>query len=177
MKKLQPIILTLLIFFLVSCGTSSTYTQSSINQNFYKGKTIYFMNSFESKDFISYKGMVGSVLGPSMPPNVKDVFKKSIEELATETNINLKVVDNLDNIPSDSSTVLVYTKINNIVWSFGLSVATLTTDVTYTLKPENIIYKTIGIRKSGGGDPSNNLRKSLKVANYKFLKELESKKN
>ncbi|MNK25778.1 hypothetical protein D3C87_441050 [compost metagenome] len=173
MKKLKPFILIFFAFLLVSCGTSSTYNQSSINQNFYKGKTIYVMQSFESKDFISYKGMVGNVLGPSMPPNVKEVFKQSIKELAVETNTNLKVVDNLDNIPTDPSAVLVYAKITNIVWSFGLSVATLTTDVTYTIKPEEKVYKAIGIRKSGGGDPSNNLRKSLKVANYKFLKELE----
>ncbi|WDF45747.1 hypothetical protein PQ459_12660 [Chryseobacterium sp. KACC 21268] len=172
MKKLKPFVFILFALALVSCGTSSNYTQNTLNKEFYNGKTIYFMYGYESKNFVSYKGMHASVLGPDLPPDVKQVFKQSIDELAVETKLNLKVVDNLDNI-NDPSGVLVYAKINEIIWSFGLSVATMKTDVAYTVKPNDKVYSTTGIRKSGGGDPSNNVRKSLKDANYKFLKELE----
>ena len=172
MKRLKPLFLILLTLALVSCGTNSNYTQNNLNKNFYNGKTIYFMYGYDSKDFISYKGMHASVLGPDLPPDVKKVFRESIEELATETKLNLKVADNLDNI-NDPSAVLVYVNIKEILWSFGFSVATLKTDVKYTIKPSYKEYNTIGIRKSGGGDPSNNVRKSLKVATYNFLKELE----
>ncbi|OJX29214.1 MAG: hypothetical protein BGO86_01750 [Chryseobacterium sp. 36-9] len=173
MKKLNFIFINLFALFLISCGTSSNFSQNTLNKNFYNSKTIYFKLNSDSQRIINYKGIYTNILGPSEAPDVNMVFKESIEELAAETKFNLKYVENWNGLTSNESNILVETKITDILWSFGFSVATLKSNVVYTIPINNQIYNTEGIRKSGGGDPSNNLRKSLKVATYNFLKELE----
>ena len=103
--------------------------------------------------------------------NIENSFKESIEELGTETKLKLKNIKNIDNLSNNE--ILVNVEISDILWHFGFSIATLKTKVTYKIQNIDKIYNTEGIRKSGGGSKSNNLKKSLKNANYKFLKEFE----
>ena len=116
--------------------------------------------------------MVGTVLGGIIQPNVKETFKKSIEELASETNLKLKFIENSEKI-IDKESIVFDTDISEISWHFGFSIATLKTNVIYKDKNNGNEIITNGIRKSGGGDEMNNLKKSLKDATFKFLKELE----
>lgn len=168
MKK-RILFLTLLIsFILISCGSSSDYTKNTLNKSFYENKTVYFTLNSKSLDKISFKG---PRMGFENQPNVKKVFKESIEELASETKLNLKFVENGTN--TFNSELLVDVEITEILWSFGFSSATMNTSAIYKTQPENKIYNVKGIRKSGGGAENNNLRKSLKNATYNFLKELE----
>jgi hypothetical protein len=168
MKKRIFSYIILISFILVSCGSASDYTKNTLNKDFYAGKTIYFTLNSNSLKRVSFKG---PRMGFENQPNVKEVFKESIEELALETKLNLKFVEDFNN-PSNSE-LLVDVEITEILWSFGLSVATMNTTSNYNAKPNDKIYKIKGIRKNGGGSEKNNLRKSLKNATYNFLKELE----
>ncbi|WP_374440141.1 hypothetical protein [Epilithonimonas sp.] len=175
MKNLKSFILLLIIsVFLISCGTSHNYTNNTLNKNFFETKTIYFKLNPNSQNVINFSGMVGSVFGGITQPNVKETFKLSIEELAAETNVKLKFIEYNDEIKTTNPDI-IDVNISEINWHFGFSVATLKTVVNYKNLYDNNEIKTTGIRKSGGGDEMNNLKKSLKDATYKFLKELEKK--
>jgi ribosomal protein L31E len=169
MKTPLKIILVLFCLTLVNCGSASDYTKNTLNQQFFKGKTIKFILDNTGVNTISFEG---PKMGFIVQPNFKDVFRESIEELAQETKLNLRFIENRNEI-SDSE-IIVEAKITQALWSFGFSKATMKTTVTYKVKSTNDkTYQINGIRKSGGGAENNNLRKSLKNANYNFLKELE----
>jgi hypothetical protein len=104
-------------------------------------------------------------------PNVKETFKKAINELSTETNIKIKLVDSFEGINNDKNNLMFEAHILDIDWYFGFSQATLKTVVDFKNNTKEI--RANGIRKSGGGDETNNLRKSLKDVTYNFLKEIE----
>lgn len=172
MKNLKILFLALITITFISCGTSHNYKNNNLNKNFYEGKTIYFKLNPNSQNLINFTGMVGTVLGGINQPNVKETFKLSIDELAAETNLKLKFIENSDEI-NNKEFLIIDSDISEINWHFGFSVATLKTVVKYKNTHNNNEINTIGIRKSGGGDEKNNLKKSLKDATYNFLKELE----
>jgi hypothetical protein len=116
--------------------------------------------------------MHGTVLGGVVQPNVKETFQLSLNELANETNVKLKFIENSEEI-TDKDALVFDADISEINWHFGFSVATLKTVVNYKNISNNKEIQTTGIRKSGGGDEKNNLKKSLKDATYNFLKEYE----
>jgi hypothetical protein len=171
MKKTKLFLTTIIILIFTNCGSVSNYTKNTLDKAFYKSKTIFFTLNQNSKTTMEiYGGM--PILGGYKAPNVKEVFKKSIQELANETKLDLKFIES-NEINSYKDHMLVDVEISEITWTFGISVATLKTDVNYNIINQNRNINTIGIRKSGGGSESNNLRKSLKNANYKFLQELQ----
>ncbi|WP_291286321.1 hypothetical protein [Flavobacterium sp.] len=174
MKNIKNLFLLLIALLLISCGTSHNYTNRPLNKVFYGDKTIYFKINPRSQKSITFSGMVGSVGGGIIQPNVKETFRVSINELASETNLDLKFIENFDEI-DDKNSLLIDTDISVIKWHFGFSVATLKTEVVYKNVNNDNEIKTTGIRKSGGGNEMNNLKKSLKDATYNFLKELENK--
>ena len=157
---------------LTACGTFHNYTNNSLNKNFYAEKSIYFKLNPKSQNQINFTGMYGTVLGGVMQPNVKETFQLSLNELASETNVRLKFIENSEEI-TDKNAVVFDTDISEINWHFGFFVATLKTVVNYKNISNSKEIQTTGIRKSGGGDEKNNLKKSLKDATYKFLKEYE----
>ncbi|MCW1147518.1 hypothetical protein [Flavobacterium lacisediminis] len=168
--KKSLIFSTILILF--SCGTSHNYTMNNLNQNFYQNKTIYFILDTNSIKEVKMSGLyTTTIFDDNYPPIVEDVFKESIEELAKETKFDLKFIKDRNNISSNE--IVVEAKISEISWHFGFSRATFRTKLEYNILNSNDIYETDGIRKSGGGSKTNNLRKSLKDANYKFLKKFE----
>jgi hypothetical protein len=171
MKKTHVLLTTLIILTFVNCGSVSNYTNNTLNKNFYSSKTIYFTLNQKSKTTMDVKGGM-PVLGGYKAPNVKEVFKESIQELANETKLDLKFMETSEK-NSGKDIILVDAEILEINWTFGLSVATLKTKIDYNLVNDAKLIKTEGIRKSGGGSESNNLRKSLKNATYKFLQEFE----
>ncbi len=172
MKHLKVLFLFIITITLISCGTSHNYTNNNLNKNFYEGKSLYFKLNTKSQNQINFTGMVGSVFG-IVQPNVKETFQLSIDELANETKVKLKFIENFEEI-NDKEALIFDTDISEINWHFGFSVATLKTIVNYkNINNNSTDIKTIGIRKSGGGDEKNNLKKSLKDATYKLLQELE----
>ena len=100
----------------------------NLNKSFYQGKSIYFKLNPKSQNQINFSGMVGTVLGGIIQPNVKETFKKSIEELASETNLKLKFIENSEKI-IDKESIVFDTDISEISWHFGFSIATLKTNV------------------------------------------------
>lgn len=174
MKK-QILFFTLLIsFFFARCGSSSDYTNKPLNKVFYGDKTIYFKINARSQKLITFSGMVGTIGRGVIQPNVEETFRLSINELASETNLKLKFIEKPSEI-DDKKALVIDTNISEIQWHFGFSVATLKTGVIYKNTNNNSEITTTGIRKSGGGNEVNNLKKSLKDATYNFLKELEKK--
>lgn len=172
MNKPKQFTLLLILLTLVSCGTSHNYSNNDLNKHFFDGKIIYFKLNDKSKNLINFSGMVGTVGGGIRQPNVKETFKLAIEELAIETNLKLKFIENSETT-ENSDVIIIESDIAEINWHFGFSVATLKTLVKYKNTSNNQEISTNGIRKSGGGDEKNNLKKSLKDATYNFLKEIE----
>ena len=140
-------------------------------EEFYKEKTICFKLNSKSKNQINFSGMVVSIRGIKQP-NIKETFKVSIKELVSETKLKLKFIENSERI-SDKDFLIIDTDISEINWHFDFSVSTLRTLVKYTNTHNNNEIITTGVRKSGGGNEMNNLKKSLKDAVFNFLKEFE----
>lgn len=173
MKNLKLILLTVITtLILLSCGTSHNYTNNTLNKNFFEGKTFYFKLNPKSQNEIKFSGLVGTIFGGIAQPNVKETFKLSIEELASETKLDLKFMENNDEIYGNQ-TLIIDTDISEINWHFGFSVATLKTVLNFNNFVANKEIQATGIRKSGGGDEMNNLKKSLKDATYNYLKEYQ----
>ena len=172
MKILKFTFLLTLIITLISCGTSHNYTNNALNKNYYVNKTIYFKLNPKSQNQINFTGMVGTIFGGIVQPDVRQTFEKAISELAEETKLNLKYIDTSNEIFGKDN-LIFDTEISEINWHFGFSVATLKTVTNFKEVNTNKEIKTIGIRKSGGGDEMNNLKKSLKDATFNFLKEFE----
>ena len=171
MKNRKSFLFALMILIIVSCGSKSNYTKNTLNKDFYQSKTIYFTLNQKSKTTMDVKGGM-PILGGYKAPNVEEVFIKSIQELSNETKIDLKYIKNPSTLSENE--ILVDVEILEITWKFGMSVATLTTNVDYVLINQSKKINSIGIRKSGGGSESNNLRKSLKNATYKFMQSFEN---
>ncbi len=159
-------------FVLTSCSTTMKYNNSMFNQTYYENKTICFSLSEESDE----KGIakVGSFMSRSKPPINRVIFKKSIEKLALETKLNLKYLDNVDDIAKDE--ILINVNIKNLSYISTLSSVTMTCFLEYELINDNDSFEIIGIHKSVfEGSIDKNLYYSLKNANYLFLKKLENK--
>ena len=172
MKKSNLLCCLLFALTFFSCGTKSNYSDNSLNKNYYQGKTIYFYLKPNSVKEVKMSGLYKStVFDDNYPPNIDNIFKESIEELSSETKVNLKIINN--NVSLSNNDILVNVYITNITWHFGFSTATLKSQILYEIQDTNKSYNIEGLRKSGGGSKINNVRKSLKNANYKFLKELE----
>jgi hypothetical protein len=173
MKYLKLIVLSFFTtLILLSCGTAHNYSNKGLNKTFYEGKTLYFTLDPESKKEITLSGLHGNILGPYMPPNVEETFKLALKELTAETGISLQYLNRSD-ANSDTNPLIFDTNISEISWHFGFSVATLKTVTNFKNLSTAKELQTTGIRKSGGGDEMNNLKKSLKDATFNFLKVYE----
>ena len=168
MKTFFKISLLLFCSIFLSCSSSSNYSKNTLAQNFFKGKTITFLLDHKSVSDVNVRG---PRIGTSEQPDVKIVFQQSIEELASETKLNLKFIESASKVAANETTVEV--TITDILWKFGFSSAEMRTSLDYKVILNNKIYKINGTHTSGGGSKENNLRKSLKNATYNFLKELE----
>lgn len=172
MKSLKLILLSILTALLYSCGTAHNYSNKGLNKKFYEGKTLYFTLNQESKKEIVFSGLHGTILGPYVPPNVEDTFVLALKDLTMETGVSLLYVGNSE-ASSEIKPYTFDTHIKDISWKFGFSVATFKTVINFKNIESNKEIETSGIRKSGGGDEMNNLKKSLKDAIFNFLKAYE----
>lgn len=172
MKKSTLLFYLFLAFAFCSCGSISDYSNSSLNKSYFQGKTIYFKLDPNSAKEVQMSGLYTStIFDDNYPPNIENIFKESLQELSTETKINLQFVNYNDALSPDA--ILVNVDIESITWHFGFSTATLKSHILYKIKNGDRSFEIEGIRKSGGGSKINNVRKSIKNGNYKFLKELE----
>ena len=158
----------IILLSLVGCATNSNYTKNNLKNEYFKDKTIVFTLNENSKKSVSYSGPRA---GYERQPDVKEAFKIAIEELAKETKLDLKFNEGNS---VNKNEIIVDSEITEILWAFDLSSATMKTSLNYTLKSNNKIFKINGIYKNmSGGAEKGNLIRSLKIANYSFLKELE----
>ncbi|MDI1303885.1 MAG: hypothetical protein PSX42_03380 [bacterium] len=158
----------IILLSLVGCATNSNYTKNNLKNEYFKDKTIVFTLNENSKKSVSYSGPRA---GYERQPDVKEAFKIAIEELAKETKLDLKFNEGNS---VNKNEIIVDSEITEILWAFDLSSATMKTSLNYTLKSTNKIFKINGIYKNmSGGTEKGNLIRSLKIANYSFLKELE----
>jgi hypothetical protein len=140
------------------------------NKTYYENKTICFLLSENSSTIQIIKE--GPNRGETKTPNNKETFKKSIEELALETNLNIKFIHSENELSSNE--ILVKADIIDLKWIFGFSSLTMKSNVNYELNNNGKIYKILGIHKTSmGGSKEWNLFQSLKNANYLLLKEIE----
>ncbi|HEX8561960.1 MAG TPA: hypothetical protein VF676_03165 [Flavobacterium sp.] len=170
MKRL----IAILLFSIFSgCGASSDYSKSVLNRNFYSDKILYFKLNSKSQDWLDRKGSSQTIFGPEEQPNVQKEFQRSIQELALETKLNIKILDSTDNNLSPNM-IIVDVKISKLLWKFGFSTAIMYSEATYTIS-ENQVFKIKGSHNAGGaGNASNTVKKAFKNTTYNFLKELEN---
>ncbi len=171
MKNLKVILFFLIIITFIGCGTSHNNTKNDLNKSFFSEKTIFIKIDSKSKNAIYLNGITG---GQRInQPDVKETFKNSINELSIETNVKINLVDSFEGVNNDNGNLMFEAHILEIDWHFGFSTATLKTVIDFKNMINNNQIKIAGIRKSGGGNETNNLRKSLKDATYNLLKKLE----
>jgi hypothetical protein len=172
MKKKIILINLFIVIIFSSCSAPMKYQNNMFNNTFFENKTIYFSLSEKSDEIRIVKE--GPNRGETKTPDNREVFKKSIEDLAIETKLNLKYAESGKNIAKDE--ILINVNIKNLNWLFGFSSATMKSSVQYEVKNDNTFYDIIGIHKNNsGGSKEWNLYNALKNANYLFLKELEKK--
>jgi hypothetical protein len=169
MNNIKFLLFLSVIVCFIGCGTSHDYTKNNLNKNYFSEKIIFIKIDPNSKNGISLSGITGGQRVNQ--PDVKETFKNATNELSTETNIKIKLVDSFEGINNDKNNLMFEAHILEIDWYFGFSQTTLKTVVDFKNNTKEI--RAIGIRKSGGGDETNNLRKSLKDVTYNFLKEIE----
>ncbi len=146
------------------------YQNSMFNKTYYENKTICFLLSENSNNIQIIKE--GPNRGETKTPDNKETFKKSIENLALESKLNIKFIYSENDIKSNE--ILVKVDIKDIKWIFGFSTLTMKSNILYELNSNGKTYKIIGTHKTSmGGSKEWNLFHSLKNANYLFLKEIE----
>lgn len=166
MKKIA--FLLFLIITLAGCSSASHYSNKKLNKDYFLGKTIVFILHPNSVDKIKKEG---PNVGNLRQLDVKNIFKKSVEELAYETKLNLKYEEYNYQVAQNEQ--LVSAEITSIRWIFTASSATMQTDVKYHLNEVDKIIEIKGkFKNMMGGDEKPHLRKSFKNANYLLLEEL-----
>lgn len=168
--KSKFIILSLILTFLLSgCSTPMKYQNSMFNNTFFENKVIYFSLNQQSDKVRIVKN--GPNRGETKTPDNRVVFKRSIENLALETKLNLKYTEN--KLFAGENEIIVAVDITDLKWMFNFSSAKMVSSLKYDVK-NGKNYTIIGIHKNNsGGTKEWNLYNSLKNANYLFLKELE----
>jgi hypothetical protein len=171
MKKKFILINLFIAIIFYSCSAPMKYQNNMFNNTFFENKTIYFLLTEKSDEIRIVKE--GPNRGETKTPNNREVYKKSIEDLAIETKLNLKYVESGKDLTKDE--IIINVNIKNLNWIFGFSSATMKSLVNYEVAKNKKSYEIIGIHKnSTGGSKEWNLYNSLKNANYQFLKELEN---
>ncbi len=147
------------------------YQNSMFNNSFFENKIIYFKLNEKSDDIRIVKK--GPNRGETKTPNNRETFKKSVEDLAIATNLNLKYLESDKELTKDE--ILINVEIKNLDWIFSFSSATMKSLVNYEVAKNKKSFEIIGIHKNNsGGSKEWNLYNSLKNANFHFLKELEN---
>tara|TARA_R110002124_G_scaffold75850_5_gene203358 strand:+ start:390 stop:899 length:510 start_codon:yes stop_codon:yes gene_type:complete len=168
MKTLK-ILSFLLALTLTNCATTSNFAKNDLKNEFFKNKTITFTLNEKSKMNVSYSGPRA---GFERQPDVKEAFKKSIEELAYETKLDLKFTETSNT--ASTSEMNVDAEVTEILWVFNLSSATMKTTINYTLKNDPKVHTiNSNYKNMTAGNEKNNLIRTFKIANYSLLKELE----
>jgi hypothetical protein len=171
MKQISLCIAFAFVFSLYSCSSAKHYRKTSFAPGFLQDKTVIFtLTEKSANERILVSGpFIGTI---NTVQNNKVLFRKSIQELATETGLNLKVIDT---IPATSDAVIhIDADLKLIRLDFGFSAGTTETYMRYTVKGnEKMIPITGRYKQGGGGAETSMLRNSLKNANYLLLKELE----
>lgn len=172
MNRISFFIFLLISILFLSCGSVSNYSRNNLDKNYFAGKEIYFVIKQSSAKYVNMSGLyIETIFDDYREPIVSDVFGESLQELALETNIRLRLVYNEDNFSSNA--IIVNVEINEILWHFSFSKATMKTKMKYEIADSNKTYDIEGIHKSIGSSKAKDLKKSFKNANYKILKELQ----
>ncbi|MCA0153491.1 hypothetical protein LBV24_09715 [Winogradskyella sp. 2Y89] len=157
----------LLLVFVTSCKTKKQYY---INSDSFSSKKVYF----SLKEGSSYQKVkkIGEHIGNSRDPNIYDVFRKSVEELSEEINIDLFYSPKYI-FPNDS-VISVMADIKNIDWVFiNGTKAVMNVNIDYMLPDQNIsIIGTNEYKVFLAGTKSGNLKNSLKDGHKQILSTL-----
>jgi len=161
--KVRLFCFNLILIILSSCAVKKKYF---LNPKNFKDKTVVFT----LQDGTSYQKVkkYGEHIGNSKEPNIYEVFKTGITELAKETKINLKYSPTYI-FPSDS-TIPVMVSIKKIKWIFEDPKTSMYVDMEFIL--ENNTLNITGTHKYKVflvGTKSGNLRKALKDGSKQLL--------
>lgn len=159
-KKSTVLLIITLVF---GCKTKRTFY---LDNEFLKEKTIIF--SLHEKSDYQDVVKVGEHIGNSKDPNVREVFRESIQELDELNQANL-MYSSTYNFPSDSI-ISVNVTIKKIVWEFNEPTATMNVFLEYQM--ENKTIDIVGVNQFKlfvVGTKTGNLKKGFRDANIQFL--------
>lgn len=161
---MRTTVITIFISLLISgCTTQKKYYLKA--QDF-TGKKIIF--SLQEGSNYQKVDKFGEHLGNSKEPNLNEVLRQSIEELAVETKIDL--VYSPSNVFPTESIIPVIVTIKNIDWIFNGEKTTMKVSIEYQLSDHKI--EIVGVHKYKvfiAGTKSGNLKKSLKDGHKQLL--------
>lgn len=170
MKLVSSFIVSILLFSLSACSISN-YRKSEFNKERLKNKTIvFYMDPANDTVQVNKKGLFISIPFTGQEIYNRDIFKKSIVDLAEETQVNLKYSDTLK--ASNDSVLYINTSLINNTWKASIFHLTMLSDIDYTIKDIETSKKIGRYRNYFGGHGKNFLYKSYKNANFQMVKKL-----
>ena len=112
-SKLKLTLFSLIgIFLFTNCAGPMKYQNSMFNNKYFENKIIYFLLSEKSDNIQIVKE--GPNRGETKTPNNRETFRKSIEALATETDLNLKYIESDKELSNDE--IIIKVDIQSIKW-------------------------------------------------------------
>tara|TARA_B100000795_G_C22766964_1_gene426128 strand:- start:1000 stop:1524 length:525 start_codon:yes stop_codon:yes gene_type:complete len=168
MKLLLKLIL---IFSLIGItGCSSTKIRYDFTSTQLRNNKIIFTLDSKSDDVSIQRS--GPNFGRERVPNIRDIYKESVKNMAEETGLNVQYRESYN--PTKGSEIHIVATITKLNWVFTPISATMESYVDFEIDGAVAEYQLIGLFKNmWGGTEKYNLTKSLKNANFKLLKELE----
>nr|WP_298793344.1 hypothetical protein [uncultured Allomuricauda sp.] len=155
--------LTIFISFLL-LGCASHKKVNRLAAQIECEKTFYFSYDDRS-DFVGFD-YYGDHSGKSDFPDFKRTFRRSIEELDVDTEMDLSYVDS-KMFPSSES-IYAEVRIEEIRWKFGFSGMKMEVDLSYDLGGEKI-FLTGKNKVKVAGTKEGNLFKALKHGHFMFI--------
>jgi|GEM_PF-1486079 len=161
---MKKILYLLFIGSFISCSSVQNYTKNDLDLSYYQDKKLAFQLTSTG---VQYVNMEGAYMGITEQPNFDETFAEAVDEMAKETNLNLRT----DIYPNSNIDV----KVLDATWKFGLSSAELTTKINFHTSFGN--YESIGrFKNASGGSKTKSLKKSFKNAIYNFLLDYQKRK-
>ncbi len=163
MQNPKTLALLILVFLLTSCVVKRTFY---INNNDLDNKKVVFSlhGTSDYKDVIKY----GDHFGNSKDPIVRDVFEKSIKDLANETKLDLEYSTSY--VFKNNTIIPVNVTIKGIEWEFADPKATMYVTLEYKMPKKTL--EITGVHQFKAfmiGTKTRNLYKSLQDGHKQFL--------
>jgi hypothetical protein len=171
MKKIYVAAIISVILIAVSSCSIGNYKKSEFKKDQLKNKTIvFYMNPVNDTVQVYKKGLFISIPFTKQEISNRDIFNKSITDLAEETKVNLKFSDTLR--AGNDSIIYVNASLIKNTWNASFFHMTMLSDIDYKIEGNETYRKKGRYRNYFGGHGKNFLYKSYKNANFQIIQKI-----